>query len=270
MHVVFEAKKTGWPHARQLQKYARTISDLPGRRILCPLGVPPVSASPVKSWDPGGGIVLRHLRWIDVLRIVLRAHKRDGGALLGEYARLVKEVIGMQVYDREVLVRDVKWGERSFELFFRHCLYNCQASEVAEPLFFAPCFSGKAEPIVKGVHYFSRVYYKSTFAFGDRRAAEDALGEAEGVIRKKLDVLSRKRRAADQIKYLTELPQFWKKGVETMLRWKVDRGEQHAVFFLGKPMPLPRPVFKRGKMIPVGFSMTLEQLISGTQAEFKC
>jgi len=42
------------------------------------------------------------------------------------------------------------------------------------------------------------------------------------------------------------------------------------VFFLGTAIPLPRPVYKKGYMIPVGFSMSLEQLMKGNEAIFKC
>jgi len=48
---------------------------------------------------------------------------------LAECAHVVQEVIGMQAYDREVLVREVEWSGKSFDLFFRHRMYNCQATE---------------------------------------------------------------------------------------------------------------------------------------------
>ncbi len=268
LHIIIEAKKTGWATIGQLKRYANELSNskYSGHRILCSLGVPPISASPARRWSPGNGITLKHLRWIDILRMVLEVQKRDGSTLLGEYARLIQEIIGMQSYDREVLVRDVTWGSGSFDSFFKHRLYRCKVKEIAEPLFFAPCFAGNVERIHKGIHYFSRVYYRTTFAFGDRNAVREALDEANSVIENKVKVLKNKKSGKDEIEYLKSLHALWTKGVSACK----DLKQEHAVFFLGDPIPLPKPVFKKGFMIPSGFSMSLEQLMNGREAQFKC
>ena len=58
VHVVFEAKKGGWPHRQQMKRYAKKLAGCKGTRVLCSLGVPPVTASPVRHWDPGAGTTL--------------------------------------------------------------------------------------------------------------------------------------------------------------------------------------------------------------------
>ena len=270
LHVVFEAKKASWPGVQQLKRYAGKLRDLKGRKLLCPLGSPPLAASPARNWQPGGGIELRHVRWTDVLRTLLRAAKRGSEPHLDQYITLMREVIAMQTYDREVLVRDVGWNSYSFLLYLRHHMYACQITETAEPLFFAPCFSGEAEPALKGIHYVSRVYCRSAVVPADRDTLKDALDQAQAVVRKKTETLAGKKTAKEQVAYLRGLPQHWKRGLKNIRATKKPRSEELAVFFLGQPMPLPRPVFKKGKMVPVGFSLSLEQLMKGTDAVFRC
>jgi len=271
VHIVLEAKIVGWPKIRQLEQYRDGLMPLPGRRALCPLGVPPVSESPARRWVPGGGIDLIHLRWIDVLQMVQRVGKSKADELLSEYARLLQEVLRMQSYDREVLVRDVTWLQPSFHRFFRHNLYTCQASEISEPLFFAPCFSGDADPIHKGIHYFARVYCKDTLTFRDADQVAEALAAAQKAINDKVDVLAGRKGAAEEVAYLKSLPAKWRSGMNAASQDPEMRDEDEwAVFFLGAPMPLPRPLFKKGFMIPLGFSMSIEHLINGTEATFKC
>ncbi len=263
-----EDEREGGDHA--LERYAKKLAKFPGKRILCPLGVPPLGASPVRNWRPGRGIALRHLRWIDVLRAVIAARDKNGNALLDELAGLIEEIIGMQAYDREVLVRDVGWGSDSLNSFFKHRVYICQASEMAEPLFFAPCISGDAEKIHKGIHYFSRVYCKVTFLPADRDAARESLAEAKGVIDSKVEGLKHRKTTAEEVKYLRSLPAKWAAGLKAKARQKVSKTKEHAVFFLGDPIPLPKPVAKRGLMVPLGFSVSLERLMNGNEAFFKC
>ena len=269
VHMVLEAKKGGWPHRQQLERYAKKLASCKGTRVLCSLGVPPVTASPVRHWDPGAGTTLKHVRWIDILRMVRGAAKREGLPCLAEYAHFIQETLAMQAYDREVLVRDVKWGSESFDLFFRHRLYICQASEIAEPLFFAPCFSGDVERIHKGIHYFSRVYFRFCFALRDLNARRQAIHEAERVIDEKVRSWKNRKTMASEVKYLKELPCLWHRGLNT-IQSRVPKGEERAVFFLGDPIPLPKPVFKKGKMIPLGFSVSLEQLMNGSESYFRC
>ena len=269
LHVILEAKKHGWPGIGQLRRYTQKLRWLSGKRILCAVGMPLVGASPAAGWEPGHGVVLKHLRWVDILGMVVETRKRAGEQVLKEYGHFMQEVLHMQAYDREVLVRDVKWGTSSFDMFFKHLLYECQASEIAEPLFFAPCFSGNVLRVHKGIHYFSRVYYKATFSFADQNATRQSLAKAEAVIKDKVGALRHKKTTAREIAYLESLPPRWKKGIKLRVRM-VKKGDRHAVFFLGEPIPLPRPVFKDGKMIPLGFSMSLEQLMNGSETTFRC
>jgi hypothetical protein len=269
MHVVIEAKKAGWPRRKQLQRYARKLANENGTRILCPLGAPPVALSTVRDWQPARGIVLRHLRWTQILEIVLQAQNTDGSPLLSELGDMIKETIGMQTYNREVLVRDLRYGSASYDLFFTGGLYICQPTEKAEPLFFAPCFSGQVTDVHKGIHYFSRVYYRTTFAIQDEQAAKQALEDAKVVIQTKIRALEKRKTTTDEIDYMKKLPAIWDHGVRCVRRR--ERPGERTVFFLGEPIPLPRPVHKMGKMIPLGFSISLEQLMKGgREAVFKC
>jgi len=95
LHVVLEAKKASWPGVQQLRRYAETLRHQKGRKLLCPLGIPPLATSPARSWQPGGGIELRHVRWIDVLRTLLQATKRGNEPHLNQYVTLMREVIAM-------------------------------------------------------------------------------------------------------------------------------------------------------------------------------
>jgi hypothetical protein len=237
-----------------------------GQRVLCALGVPLISLSPVRNWRPKTAVTLRHLRWVDVLQLLLRTQKRDPNPVLSDLASLIQETIVMQSYDREVLVRDMRWGMESTKLFFDGNMYICQAWERTEPLFFAPCFANAPARVHNGIHYFSRVYYRTAFPPGDRRAAEQALAEAAAAIKAKADMIRNRKGGAAEVQYLESLPSTWARGLR-MLRKK---SEEHAVFFLGTAIPLPRPVYKKGYMIPLGFSMSLEQLMKGNEAVFKC
>jgi hypothetical protein len=199
--------------------------------------------------------------------MVLQVQNKVDARILSELGALIQETIGMQAYNREVLVRDVEWESASSRLFFTGCLYICQAAEKTEPLFFAPCFSGPVPSVHKGIHYFSRVYYRTTFSIQDRAVAKQALDEARLVIQAKIEVLKNRKTTADEISCLKSLPGEWERGLRSV-RQRIKRGE-HAIFFLGEPIPLPRPLRKEGKMIPVGFNMSLEQLMKGN-AVFKC
>jgi len=175
----------------------------------------------------------------------------------------------MRAYDREVLVRDVAWGSDSYHLFFKHHLYICQASEIAEPLFFAPCFSGPVDRVHKGIHYFSRVYHRSAFRLDNVGTVKRGLGEAADTIQKKVDLLKSRKTTAEEVKYLEALPGLWKDGARRARARTASKGE-HAIFFLGAPLRLPKPLQKKGYMIPLGFSMSLEQLMKGGEARFEC
>ena len=266
VHVVVEAKKCGWPQQRQMEQYEAKLLDLEGQRVLCALGAPPICLSPVRDWRPKTGVVLRHLRWLDVLESLRRTQRLDSNPVLADLASLIRETIAMQSYDREVLVRDMRWGTESTELFFDGNIYICQPSERTEPLFFAPCFTNAPARVHNGIHYFSRVYYRTAFPRRDRKAAKQALAEASAAIIAKANMIRKRKTAKDEVRYLESLPETWERG----LRMLHKPGDQHAVFFLGTPIPLPRPVYKKGRMIPVGFSMSLEQLMKGNDAVFNC
>jgi len=266
VHIVVEAKKYGWPQQSQMQQYAEKLLAREGHRVLCALGAPLVCLSPVRNWRPNAAVKLRHLRWFHVLDSLRRTQKRDSNPILADLASLIQETIVMQSYDREVLVRDMRWGKESTKLFFDGNMYICQASERTEPLFFAPCFTSAPARVHNGIHYFSRVYYRTAFPPGDRKAAEQALDEATAAIKAKADMIRTRKTATDEVQYLERLPETWTRG----LRMLHKKGDEHAVFFLGTAIPLPRPVYKKGYMIPVGFSMSLEQLMKGNEAIFKC
>jgi len=149
-------------------------------------------------------------------------------------------------------------------------MYACQITETAEPLFFAPCFSGEAEPSLKGIHYISRVYCRSAVVPADTETLSEALAQAQAVVRQKTETLAYRKTTKEQVAYLRGLVQHWKRVLKSTQAPKKPRSEEYAVFFLGEPIPLPRPVFKKGKMVPVGFSLSLEQLMKGAKAVFYC
>jgi len=188
--------------------------------------------------------------------------------LLTELAELIQEVTVMRSYDREVLVRDMDAQSPSYRLFFDHNIYACQPNERAEPLFFAPCFTKSDSSIQNGIHYVSRVYHRAVVKLDDKREVVGALNDAEGLIDDQVKVMSRRKGAADDIGYLKSLPRKWRRGgAHHSARWRRDT---NAVFFLGDPARLPVPLMKRGLMVPVGFSITWERLMSARPGEFRC
>jgi hypothetical protein len=269
--AIVEAKKDGWPGRDQLSRYARRLDDNGvGRSALVPLGVPP-QVPPISQIRQLRGIQVTPRRWADVLRVVSDAfigRNDEQARILGELKDLIQEVIKMRSYDREVLIRDLKIPHPSYELFLDHNIYACQPKERSEPLFFAPCFVGAKNRRANGIHYVSRVYCRSVVDIGKAETVTAALDEAKDAVARIAKPLRARKTARDQLEYLDGLPHKWSRGV-SVLREKGWR-DQTAVFFLGDPMRLPVPLAKKGSMVPVGFSMTLEQLMSARPGVFNC
>lgn len=269
--IVLEAKIGGWPGLEQLSRYATYMKRVStGRKLLVPLGVPPYARD---LWQARAvkGVALKRLRWAEVLALVQVAMSRGDGEqrrVLGELAELIQEVTGMRSYDREVLVRDMDAQSPSYTLFFDHDIYACQPNERAEPLFFAPCFTQSESAIQNGIHYVSRVYHRAVVRLDDKRAIQQAMSDAEGLIREQVRVMSRRKGAADDIDYLRTLPAKWRRGVAHQSAHR--RRETTAIFFLGDPARLPVPLMKKGLMVPIGFSITWERLMSARPGEFRC
>lgn len=269
--AVIEAKVGGWPGPEQLSRYAASLrSDGTTRSVLVPLGVPPFSHV---LWTLRAlhGIPVVPLRWVEVLALVIRAshHRGSNDAhALAQLSAFIQEVIGMQSYNREVLVRDLNCDHASFPLFTEFDMYACQPEEIAEPLFFAPCFTNASTDLGNGIHYVSRVYCRTLASLKDAEDVERALGEAVQVVRDKVKTLKGRKTAHEQVRYLESLPAKWKRGCRYARKHR--RRDTHAVFFLGNPIRLPVPLAKRGKMVPIGFSMTMEQLMSAEPAVFNC
>jgi hypothetical protein len=271
-HVIIEAKIGGWPRTDQLRRYARTLKAARnGKRLLVALGVPPPPIALVGVRRLAGDVGVTMMRWIDVLSIVRaqRSQARESEqAILRELASLIEEVIGMQHYDREVLIRDVNVNNRSYDVYFDGNIYSCQPRENAEPLFFAPCFTGSDRRIEDGIHYFSRVYFRGVVVKRNARAIAEVLERATEVIDDKTDALAHRKRAKGEVSYLKSLPLKWRKGLRDMPANK--HGAGRVIFFLGNPIRLPQPLRKDGKMIPIGFSMTIEHLMTSDAAWFEC
>jgi hypothetical protein len=269
--AVFEAKIGGWPGPKQLSQYARYLGShgTPGRMLVA-LGVPP-HAPHLKGCKRIQGIPLFLLRWADVLGVVneaSRSARTYEEQVLLQLRHFIQEVIGMQSYDREVLVRDLKFRSRSYELFLEHNLYICQESERAEPLFFAPCFTGADVRVNNGIHYVGRVYYRHVIPFKEQDVVSEGLRAAKALVERQVAPLKKRKGAKDQVEYLDGLPAKWRKGFSLLARTK--HRDTNAVFFLGDPIRLPVPLKKQGKMVPVGFSMTLERLMSADPGTFQC
>jgi hypothetical protein len=269
--AVIEAKIGGWPGREQLTRYAdRLRREGTTGSVLVPLGVPPFSRL-MWTLRTLHGIRVVPLRWLEVLTLVAQASRRqddDEKMALRQLSAFIQEVTGMQSYNREVLVRDLNCKRTSFPLFMEFDMYACQPEESAEPLFFAPCFTNANTVIGNGIHYVSRVYFRTVVAFGDVKSVERAFESALQLVRDKADPLKVRKGAGQQVDYLKSLPEKWEQGLKHIRRH--ESRETNALFFLGDPMRLPIPLKKQGFMVPIGFSMTLEQLMSSESGVFKC
>jgi hypothetical protein len=269
--AIVEAKKNGWPGPEQLSRYARRLQrNGSGLRALVPLGVAP-QASPMSGVRGLRGVHLVPRRWADVLRLVsdaLVGRNTEHADILRELKELIQEVIKMRSYDREVLIRDVRTEHASAWLFLDLNIYACQVRERSEPLFFAPCVTGAKNSRANGIHYVSRVYCRSLIDLRRAETLKAALGEAKEAVSRISRPLRTRKTARDQYEYLDSLPRKWLRGVAA-LRDEGWRGPT-AVYFLGDPMRLPVPLAKKGSMVPIGFSMTLEQLMSARPGTFSC
>lgn len=271
--AIVEAKKDGWPGRPQLSRYASRLQQYGvGRSALVPLGVPP-QVPPISEIRQLGGFRVVSRRWADVLQLVsdaLVGRNEEHSGILRELKDLIQEVIKMRSYDREVLIRDLKTTPGSYELYLDDNIYRCQTRERAEPLFFAPCFTGAKNRRANGIHYVSRVYCRSVVKLRSADSMREALAEAtEAVARLAKPLRGRKTATAHaQLEYLDGLPQKWRRGLASdRARTKDD---QNVVFFLGDPIRLPVPLAKKGSMVPPGFSMTLEQVMSAKPGVFNC
>ncbi len=241
-----------------------------GRSALVPLGVPP-PVPPISELRQLRGIRVVSRRWTGVLELVSDAvvgRNEEQSGILRELKDLIQEVIKMRSYDREVLIRDLKVPHPSYELFLDHNIYACQTKERSEPLFFAPCFVGATNRRANGIHYVSRVYCRCVVDLGKPGTLKAAVQEAKDAVARIAKPLRTKKTTRDQLEYLDGLPQKWSRGVG-VLREKGWRNET-AVFFLGDPMRLPVPLAKKGSQVSVGFSMTMEQLMSARPGTFHC
>jgi hypothetical protein len=269
--AVIEAKINGWAGTDQLRRYARWMNtQRSSNRLLVALGVPPYSPDLATVRTVGRGIPLVLVRWADILAMVQEQRRRCFRAekdLLRELEYFIEEVIGMQSYDREVLIRDLNVTYTSYQLYLDNNLYRCQTNESAEPLFFAPCITGAVSEANMGIQHFSRVYYREVVKMKDLDSIEVALEAARQIITKKIDRLEGKKTTQEQIAYLRSLPGKWKQGFK--IARKDDKATQ-TVFFLGDPIRMPSALRKKGKMVPIGFSLSLEQLMSKGEGTFRC
>lgn len=174
----------------------------------------------------------------------------------------------MRSYDREVLVRDLKIAHTSYELFLDHNLYACQVTERSEPLFFAPCFVGAKNRRANGIQFVSRVYCRANVSLPNPASVRDALTEATETVNRIAKPLRHRKTAREQLEYLEGLHKKWRRGFDVLHEkgWR----DETAVYFLGDPIRLPIPLAKKGSMVPPGFSMTMEQLMSAQPGVFRC
>jgi hypothetical protein len=103
----------------------------------------------------------------------------------------------------------------------------------------------------------------------DRESINSALAGARRLIEEKTKALGFKKTAAEQIDFLKKQPAKWETGLKpNHLRYWTGTTPR-SIFFLGDPIRVPVPVRKRGSMVPIGFSMTLEQLLGGGLSIFQ-
>ena len=172
----------------------------------------------------------------------------------------------MQSYDREVAVRDVGYDSQYYKWFMESSLACSQPSDKTEPLFYAPCFSSAPYRHLGGSHYFGRVYFRGVLVRGKQGNRSIPLADAQAVIDAAVARLRQRKTAHDQREYLAGLPSKWAQGLRQIVSSET-RGAV-AVWFLGDPIRLPRPLVKIGRQIPPGFSMTLESILSSDR--FRC
>jgi hypothetical protein len=273
-HLIIEAKKHGWATVSQLKMYAdRLRLKTSGHLFLCSLGVAPVCDSHARRYAPDPRIKMIHARWHDVLEVVRTVSATTDGDstdLLVEFAELIEEVIQMQSYDIEVLVRDIKFSDKSKELYYRNFLYNGGPRGTLEPLFFAPNFTKDSLVGMDGIQFISRVYYRDRFDIHNARNAAEALDQAQKLLPDRVEKLKKRKTTSQSVSYLESLPAHWKRGIEQMPSiWPTDKNEV-AVYFLGKPMRLPVPLRKEGGMVAPGFNLTLEELLHVENKTLKC
>jgi hypothetical protein len=269
--AIVEAKRDGWPGRAQLSRYASRLQQRGnGRSALVSLGVPP-QVPPISHIRRLGRIRVESRRWADVLQLLsdaLVGRNEEHTSILRELKHLIQEVIKMRSYDREVLIRDLQTTHGSYELFLDENIYRCQIRERAEPLFFAPCFTGAKNPRANGIHYVSRVYCRSIVRLRSDESIQAALREAAEAVGRIAKPLRGRKTAQEQLEYLDGLRQKWRRGLASP-RAKTKE-DQNVVFFLGDPIRLPVPLAKKGSMVPPGFSMTMEQLMSARPGVFNC
>lgn len=269
--AIVEAKKGGWPGRKQLARYANRLHHKGvGRPALIPLGVPPQPPA-LSELRRLNGVRVVSQRWADVLQLVsdaLPGRNEHEAETLFELKALIQEVIGMRSYDREVLIRDLKIAHTSYELYLDHNLYACQVTERSEPLFFAPCFVGAKNRRANGIQYVSRVYCRSNVRLSSVASVRDALAEAMETVNRIAKPLRHRKTATEQLEYLEGLHKKWRRGFDVLDKkgWR----DETAVYFLGDPIRLPIPLAKKGSMVPPGFSMTMEQLMSAQPGVFRC
>lgn len=270
--ALLEAKASGWPGLRQLSKYARRKGVVPGRTVIVALGVPPATSELLHGpllRGRGGRVRLQLLRWVDVLSMVHDLRRRSGGLrgpILEQLQTLIEEVIGMQSYDREVGIRDVRYGSQYYRWFMESNLACSQPTDKTEPLFYAPCFSRAPYRHLGGIHYFGRIYYRGVLVRGRLGNRQTLLDDAKAVINATVARLKSRKTAQAQRAYLESLPKKWAQGLRRLAS-SGSRGSV-TVWFLGDPIRLPRPLRKIGRQIPPGFSMTLESILSSDT--FRC
>jgi predicted ATPase len=106
-----------------------------------------------------------------------------------------------------------------------------------------------------GKSYFGRIYFRGVLVRGRRGNRQTLLDDAEAVINSAIARLKSRKTAQEQRAYFENLPKKWAQGLR---RIASSRGKAPiAVWFLGDPIRLPRPLSKIGRRIPPGFSMTL-------------
>jgi hypothetical protein len=190
--------------------------------------------------------------------------------LLLEYSAFIEEVIAMQSYNTEVLVRSINFSDPSSDLYYGSLVYNGGPRENSEPLFFAPCFDRNAPLGMEGIQFISRVYYQDRFDIHDANGAQLALSHATEIIKSKTQQLAKRKTTAETINYLNTLHAKWSRGIRRMPAiWPKDHNIVR-VLFLGEPMRLPTPLTKHGGMIGPGFGMMLETLLSTRERFFNC
>jgi len=208
----------------------------------------------VSSRLSGSGIELRAIQWSDVLEVALRRLKQRNTIayeriFLQQFVDFFKECYEMKSYQVEVMVKKDNLLNAE-KIYLDGYMYVGGSKDIQLPLYFAPDFTnecvGKLAGVrQRGIHYISKVIKVLSSNVG--RFKENPYAVASSEIK------------------THELWPHWQRGLQAIAeranseRWA--NKDTIQLYFLSKPVKLPRPV-KGPMQIPPGYGVTILDLLT--------